>query len=180
MLSKIKLHIDGVRCELDVEIRDKKPCSARRGEQLFDGGLTIDLAPAPDVVQELSICANIWRGGRDSEGGQCRASVREMAPYLDKDKGDALIELCKLWERWHLNAMIGASRAQREALNDAAKKDRNVWNYDNAVAHLTSVGLHPDQGYNYGQSWLVEPLPDDVVKQVGRLCVALGGRVLEL
>ena len=62
MLSKIKFHIDGARCELDVEILEKKPCAARRGEQFFSGGLTVDLAPAPDVVQELSICANIRRG----------------------------------------------------------------------------------------------------------------------
>ena len=180
MLSKIKFHIDGASCELDVEIRERKPSAARRGELLFSGGLTIDLTPAPEVIQELSICANIRRGTREAESGQCRDSVRAMVPYLTKDKGDALRDLCAVWERWHLNGMIGASRAQREALKEAAKKAPEVWNFDNAVAHLTSLGLHPDQGYSYGQAWLVEPLPDAVAKRVGLLCVALGGRVIEL
>jgi len=180
MLSKINFHIDGASCELDVEIREKRPSAARCGEIIFSSGLTIDLTPAPESIQELSICANIRRGKREAESGQCRNSVRAMVPYLTKNKGDCLRELCEVWERWHLNGMIGASRAQREALKEAAKKTPEVWNFDNAVSHLTSLGLHPDRGYSYGQAWLVEPLPEAVVKRVGLLCVAIGGRVIEL
>lgn len=180
MLSQIKLLAEKMRCDLQVEIQTKKPCSAHLGTQLFEQGLTVDLEPAPESIQELLISATIWRNQRIVESGQCRTSVRDLVPYLTKDKGDALRELCKLWERWHLNGMIGGSRAQREALTEAAKTDPDVWSHVRSIEHLTARKLHPDRGYSYGQAWLVEPLPEDIVKKVGRLCVDLGGKVIDL
>jgi|ERR1051326_1916842 hypothetical protein len=133
--------------------------------------LTIDLQPAAADARELSICAIIYRNGRDYSAGQCRETVLSVLashPAIADVK-----RLCELWERWHLNGMRPDTRVQREALKDMEPAVYPQSHYDKACAHLEAKGLLLDRGYRYGSAWLSEPLPSDVVAEVESIVARL-------
>jgi hypothetical protein len=135
--------------------------------------LTIDLEPAAADARELSICALIYRNDRDDceTAGQCRETVLSVLAHHPAIAD--VTRLCALWERWHLNGMQAGTRAQREALEDMAPAVYPQSHYDKACAHLETKGLLFDRGYRYGNAWLSEPLPSDVVQEVESIVARL-------
>lgn len=72
-----------------------------------------------------------------------------------------------VWDRWHLNDMTAGSPAQEEWLRAnpvEAKYPKS--HYEEACKALAAAGLHPDpsNGYKYGSAWLLEEVPEDVLK----------------
>lgn len=143
------------RIELEINVKPLRRVSPE---------LTIDLEPAAADACELSICAGIYRDGREDSFGQCREYVLEL---LAKHPDVAtVLRLCELWERWHLNGMQAGTRAQREALKDMSPAVYPESHFDKACAHLEARGILKDRGYSYGSAWLSEPLPDEVKAEI--------------
>jgi len=147
--------------------------------------LDIDLAPCGRYT-ELSIVGEVYcvgdRRGDPSSCGQCVDLVREAfsgheGEGLNGERG-SVTELCDLWDRWHLNGMRAGTRAQAEHLREhpPAEPFYPVGHYEKAMEILKAADLYTDRGYKYGQSWLVELLPDDVLKRLGEICRAFGAK----
>lgn len=62
-------------------------------------------------------------------------------------------ELCRLWDRWHLNDMKGAC---------AHMTTPKVYDRDTAP-------VCPESGYRYGSAWLVEEIPDEEIEAIRRV-----------
>lgn len=86
--------------------------------------------------------------------GQCVDKIQEVWSEYPE-----IMELCEIWEKWHLNSMQAGSRAQIEYLEQFPNLS-----YDEALEKLEAVDLVIDKssGYKYGSKWLVSPLPDEV------------------
>jgi len=69
-----------------------------------------------------------------------------------------------IWKQWHLNDLKAGTLKQEMALKGMKKYD-----YDKAVKRLQKKGLHKDRGYQYGTSWLVNPLPKKVENKIRKL-----------
>ena len=73
-----------------------------------------------------------------------------------------------VWDRWHLNDMRSGSSVQEQWLRDnpipASEFAYPKSHYEVVCAKLAEAGLNPDpSGYNYGNAWNTERLPDEVV-----------------
>jgi len=191
MQHTIKLERAGFRAEIEIKISDKPLHSPR---------LSVDLKPLPgDSFRELSIVASTWErpgAGRgrwlEASAGQCTGEIRKRF-----GRRPDVARLCEIWDRWHLNGMNAASRAQAEALRDMSAAVYPENHYDKAckwleargllhdLSLLTPVeqsrwrmlrsegipkpaGLH-DRVYQYGHAWLVEPLPAEIVAELEAL-----------
>lgn len=71
-----------------------------------------------------------------------------------------------IWNRWHLNDMVAGSPAQMQWLRDnPIPESEYVYpknHYTVVCEKLAAVGLNPDNGYSYGDSWNREELPQSV------------------
>lgn len=119
---------------------------------------TIDLEPAPKEFYTFSVDGSI---GQD-QFGQCQDSI---SPLLVKHRvfleNDDIAQIMQFWHRWHLNDMNAGTRDQQRF---ACHKD-----YDANCQELRKLGMYEDRGYKYGHAWLVELIPDDVVKEMKEL-----------
>jgi hypothetical protein len=88
-----------------------------------------------------------------SASGQARESLSEITEPAPGWTLEEIAELRSLWERWHLNAM-------RAACAHMPTDARERWDRREVVVCDTG------SGYKYGTSWLVEPLPAEVVERV--------------
>ena len=160
-LSRFTFEQDTMRIVVRVELREKEPCAP---------GLTIDLEPVPGgAFTELSICCDIYeqvRGRwRDIGGGQAH---EELSALFGDRPGVA--RLVELWERWHLNGMCAGTRSQQDFLwEHPITAVYPASHYELALEALAAAGLSPDRGYKYGQSWLVELLPEAVLNELAAL-----------
>lgn len=127
-------------------------------------GKTIDLEPI-DKYYTLAITGDVWMPSRGDivSGGQIISMTREFFP----DKPE-VIRICDLWERLHLNDMKAGSRPQEEAIEEW-KKAGNRYEYNAVCQMLKDKGIYEDRGYEYGTAWLVEIIPDEVIKEVFKL-----------
>lgn len=119
----------------------------------------IDLQAVPAGAPVLSIT-----GECAGSAGQCTDSLRRLregCPDVER--------LCDIWDRYHLNAMRAASRAQSDFLGRLPNAPTD---HDSRVCLLKAAGLHPSP-YAYGSAWLYEPVPAEVWDElraiVGRL-----------
>jgi len=78
-----------------------------------------------------------------------------------------LMELIKIWKRWHLNDMRAGSPTQEAALRQANFHE----GYVKALDLLEKRNLNPDRGhlidgkpYQYGTRWLKEELPPHIIE----------------
>jgi hypothetical protein len=125
---------------------------------------TIDLTPAPDRIDELSISAEF-----DGAFGQCDSGIREAAE--DVDGAEDVLAILDIWSDWHLNATSPGSRAQMAYL--ATLPDAPIA-YDQRRAALSAAGLN--EPYAYGSDWLLDPLPEDVKTRLAALFAAVNGK----
>ena len=143
---------------LNVELRSRESVAPH---------MTIEHQPITTYT-ELAITADIYEGKRDIGGGQSIDALREIANDLNSQpegfSRDRLRRIVDIWERWHLNGLRAACIHQRtsaEALYTAFP------GYSNNEARWTVLStLFCPEGYSYGHSWLVEPLPEDIEREV--------------
>jgi hypothetical protein len=128
---------------------------------LKDGELSISGVEGPksngDCRGGCAQCLEDWPG-----------MVIEFALGWDSIK---LMELVKIWQRWHLNKMRAGTPAQMSYLREhpitVVYPDSH---YDKALEVLEAAGLQPDlldgEPYSYGSAWLTEELPAKVVETI--------------
>lgn len=75
-----------------------------------------------------------------------------------------LLDLLKLWRRWHLNDLCAGSNIQKEAL--LAWEGYPEADYKASCDYLESIGLLEERGYKYGHAWLFERVPNEVLNQL--------------
>ena len=137
--------------------------------------LTIDLEKVNEY-EVLTISGDVWNTKRTDIlcGGQICDDIKEWLDnnkfvklYIEEKK---LRKLLEIWERWHLNDLHAGTRKQEKAIREWRKKNNITgWAYDKECEYLKSIGLLVDRGYEYGSSWLYEPLPKDVVEFIKSL-----------
>ncbi len=129
---------------------------------LKDGELSITGVEGPkangDARGSAGQCLEDWPG-----------MVISFAPGWDTIK---LIELVKIWRRWHLNKMHAGTPNQESYLRrHKVEYTYPETHYDKAREMLKAAGLNPDMlngvPYAYGHQWLHEDLPAEVVETVG-------------
>lgn len=117
--------------------------------------------------ERLSICGTIWNAMHTKvvACGQCSKELAKHQNIRIKFK-----ELLDIWKRWHLNDMRAGSPRQEAALEEFKNTH---FSYDDACAYLKDIGLYKDtefiykgKPYEYGQAWLVEQIPAEVVKRI--------------
>lgn len=77
--------------------------------------------------------------------------------------------LLETWKRWNRNDRQAGTPAQEAWLrsNHVPRKTGRLFR-DEADA-LAAAGLNPDQGYEYGSSWLLEEVPQQVLDFIAAL-----------
>ena len=107
----------------------------------------------------FSVCCDVWNIHHTDVVmcGQCLDTVAETCPELKRDKLYMII--MGLWERNHLNDMHAGTECQEKALDEHFDNGRR-WSYDEACEYLKSIGLHVDNGYEYGTGWLYREISD--------------------
>lgn len=163
---------------VDVELR------RRGGETIFTvdrktGEKTIT-GKTPEYV-ELSICGSIW----DSRhydivcGGQCMDTIAEYKEQLeDKEVFETLYDL---WKKYHLNGMHAGTPEQEAAIKEWEAAG-NRYDYKAACEMLKKINLYEvnytgasvgrmynNEPYKYGQGWLIQELPGDVLLRIEHL-----------
>ena len=99
------------------------------------------------------------RRGNPSRAGQCIESLGEIVKPAAGWTLEEIAELAKLWDRWHLNDLRAAC-SHMKPFPQGARATTEEW---------ANRPTCPDTGYRYGNSWLVEPLPTEVVERVREL-----------
>ncbi len=69
-----------------------------------------------------------------------------------------------IWQKWHLNDTKAGTVKQQAFIDEW--KTNNSYDYTAACEALKEAGLYEDNGYKYGHSWLVDPLPEEVIKEI--------------
>lgn len=167
--TQCTFHIAGTRFSLTAEVRPMRAAKDLASEK---GMRTIDLQTVPADSLELTISGSASSGS----GGQISEDLRAAAEECGISD---VIELCSIWDRWHLNGLKAGTRAQMTYLETVPTTGRT---FEGVKAALLEAGLQPDTNtlpgspYSYGSAWLYEPLPVDVATRLETLCTALDGQ----
>ena len=125
------------------------------------------LAKVDIEIQYKNRCRRLSMSGQyHNGGGQCTGHIN---PANDNQKA-----LLILWDKYHLNDINAGTATQAKALEKAKSKGIDVSDYDKACKYLKKIKLyavqHRGKAYTYGSSWLVRPLPKNIVEMVNTVC----------
>ena len=140
----------------------------KTGEKTFTG--------QTPTYYELSICGNIWGGNHRRI---LAGSLDTIAQYREELDDPAFFnELYALWKKYHENGMRAGTPEQEAAVAEW-KAAGNRYTYISACEMLRARGLYQvnytglsvarryeNEPYRYGQAWLVQELPDEVLSRV--------------
>ena len=161
---------------VDVEIR----LTQRGGEPTFilkDGKKEYTGNKTPEYI-ELAICGNVWNSKETDIvcGGQCLDTIAE---YIKTPLFNRILEI---WKRYHLNGLRAGTPEQEAAIKEWCAAG-NTYDYTKACDYLKSIGLYETafygktsgkqyngELYKYGHGWIIEDLPEDIVKEVKEIC----------
>ena len=145
----------------------------------YNIGTTIEVGRLFAYVELVNGKLSISGVEGPTANGNCRGSMGQcledwpgmainFAPGWDSIK---LMELVKIWKRWHLNKMRAGTPAQESYLRAHPVEFTYPERYlDKAREALTAAGIQPDllngEPYSYGSAWLHEDLPASVVETV--------------
>lgn len=133
---------------------------------------------------ELSICGEVWNTRRTDivMGGQC---LKSMKPYIHSTLFN---EIYELWEKYHLNRMHAGTPEQEAAIEVKEERIGRQLTYKECCEFLKEVHLYEveytgpavgrmydHESYVYGHAWLIQALPDDVVRRVMEIAKENGG-----
>ena len=123
-------------------------------------------------------------GEYEWSSGQCIDTIAEEYPQ------DRIVQsLARIWARWHLNGTCPGTPEQEQAVREWRELNANekgVNTYEAACGMLKLVGLYEvpllgtvkatggfppevlsgERGYRYGERWLFEPIPQDVLDEL--------------
>ena len=155
--------------DVTIEIRE---CG---GEQIIKRDCGFDtLVGYRPTYTELSICGNIWNNLHTDIvcGGQCLDTIAE---YI---KTPLMQQIVSMWRRYHLNGMhAGTPEQESAAKRFVTEQLGGKYNYGKVVEYLKSIGMYEvvftgkttgrmydHEPYKYGTAWIVEDLPEYVIK----------------
>ena len=159
----------------------------RGDEPIFTGSGEETGRKTPQYT-ELSICGEVWNTRHTDivMGGQCLDS---MKPYIHSDLFN---EVYELWAKYHLNGMHPGTPEQEAAIKAREERIGRQLTYDEKCellkeAHLYEVEytgpavgrMYDHEPYVYGHAWLIQDLPDDVIRRVMEIAKENGGYVSE-
>ncbi len=97
--------------------------------------------------------------------GQNREETADIKNYKELFITEQdLKTITDIWQKWHLND-TKAGTVKQQAFIDEWKKN-NSYDYTAVCEALKEAGLYEDNGYKYGHSWLVNPLPEEIIKEI--------------
>ena len=154
--------------DVEIEVRE---CG---GDQIVkrDCGFDTLVGYTPKYM-ELSICGNIWNSRHTDIvcGGQC---IDEIAKYI---KTPLMQKIETIWKRWHLNGMKAGTPEQEVAVKKYRAEHGRRYDYTELCEYLKQIGLYEveftgktvgrmydHEPYKYGHAWIIEDLPEWVVK----------------
>jgi hypothetical protein len=160
--------------EVDIKVRLERKQSA-------SPHLTVDLRPV-GVYTEFAMTGAVWNERR-TDAVCCGQNVEEFAALFPGN--GPLQRLAEVWRRWHLNGMRpgcshqAAERWADRPLDPSKPTSAHVphpgggsgWNMlvwvprrDHPEGLLSEPC--PSCGHKYGSGWLVDPLPDEVEREI--------------
>lgn len=163
---------------VDVELR------RRGGETTFTidqktGEKTIT-GKTPEYV-ELAISGAIWNARRTDCvcGGQCLDEIYKYRKQLSEP--ELFNEIYDLWKKYHLNGMHAGTPEQEAAIKEWEAAG-NRYDYKVACEMLKKINLYKvnytgasvgrmynNEPYKYGQAWLIQELPGNVLLRIEHL-----------
>lgn len=93
--------------------------------------------------------------------GQCLDTLVELMP-----DNEILKVVHPIWKEYHCNNLHAGTQKQEEALLLYFTEIEEKYDYDKAKEYLSVIGLYEDRGYKYGSSWLLKPVPDEVLQRL--------------
>ena len=157
-------------CDVTIELRN---CGGEDVFRIINGERKYTGEKTPEYV-ELSICGNIWNSTHTKvvSAGQ---NLDEMAKFINDPK---FKKIHAIWKKWHLNGMNAGTPEQEKKVHewiDAGIK----YDYSEFCEMLNECGLYEveytgksvgryydHEPYKYGHGWIINELPDDVIKFV--------------
>lgn len=151
-----------VKVEIELKTRGGEPTfTIENGERVYTGKTT-------PTYTEFTACGSIGA----CCGGQC---LDEIYKHLKNNKEFAMIY--KWWKAYHLNGMNAGTPEQEKAIKEYFEGKR--YDYTKACEYLKSIGLYEinftgkttgreynNEPYKYGHAWIVEDIPEDVLKEM--------------
>jgi len=130
---------------------------------------TTDLEPISEY-NTLSICGYEKVGRKIISGAQILDGVKEEIDSYKRLKIDrsVLLRIIEIWEEWHLNDLRAGTTKQQAVIKEW-KSEGNEFNFTKVSELLDKKGLLYDKAYEYGSSWLVDPLPENIEKEIKEL-----------
>jgi hypothetical protein len=147
---------DGSRIWLEIELRPQQNVTGRQ---------TTEHTPASEGL-ELSISGmGVSKGHRRVDrAGQIDAEVGRIVSPAEGWTVVELRKLVKVWDRWHLNGLkVGCAHMPANA------------RVGETECPVQAADPKVEKPYVHGTEWLIEPLPDDVIKQVRTWAARLDG-----
>ena len=163
--------VNEVEVEVELRLRGGEPTFVVRGKEWEYTGYDTP------KYYELSICGDIWNSRRTDviSGGQ---NLDTIARYI---RTPAFLEVYDLWKKYHLNSMHPGTPEQEAAISEWRKD--NDYDYGKACEYLKGLGLYEvpfhgktigkfynGENYTYCCGWVIQDLPDHVVKKVMAIC----------
>jgi hypothetical protein len=180
-LGKVAYSYKNRKCnqvELDVSISTVRTQPAYDVEAIDPANLKIEEAGKSGIknwetlklIKEekvISISGGIWDHMHNDYMmcGQCLDEIISLMP-----DNEIVKVVHPIWKEYHLNNMKAGTRQQTEALDLFFTENGRSYNYDEAVEYLKLIGKYIDRKYQYGSSWLLKPVPDEVIDQLIKVC----------
>lgn len=98
-------------------------------------------------------------------GGQNREETTDINSYKELFVSPEDLQIiAKVWDKWHLNDLNAGTVKQQAFINEWKKN--NKYDYSLACEALKTAGLYEDNNYKYGHSWLINPLPENIITEI--------------
>ena len=166
---------------MHAHLLQKAMLTVEKGRRLFKR----EIRPAFDITRDgrcrgFYIKIEFTEGGRLSlygcwngtSGQNHRELLDESLIPADGFEYSDLLKIKKIWERWHLNDMKAGTPRQEEFIRNWCLT--HEYDYANALLALSEAGLLVDNGYRYGNSWLKEEVPEDIIRYLFSLPAVSG------
>lgn len=141
----------------------------------------------PEYI-ELSICGNIWNSKKTDIycAGQCLDTISKYVKDMSLENRRIFAEIYPWWKAYHLNGMHAGTPEQENAIREWEEAG-NKFDYGKVCEMLKEKGLYEviftgkttgkyyNNGlYKYGHGWVVEDIPEHILKRIRNLMEKYG------
>lgn len=109
----------------------------------------------------LSVCGNTHK-----RGAKCQMQS-EILTYSNRVRPEDKVVfdfIMEIWWFYHLNDMCAGTYYQECCLGKT-----NFYSFEEQVEKLKKYNLYIDRGYRYGSDWLVNEIPEDILRKILKL-----------